>query len=184
MEVGEGFSTSSSTKHVGFSLTSEDGKQVFQVRLDGFAMIRLAPYASWDPFRDEARRLWNNYRESTHPVKVDRMAVRYVNRLELPLPLVDFKEYLRTVPEVSPDLPQSLAGFFMQLNIPELDIASTLLLNQTIIDSPRRRLSVSYLTSTYSATRICRLRTKRFGVSLRTCTLARTRFSRLVSQTQ
>jgi uncharacterized protein (TIGR04255 family) len=137
MEVGEGLSTSASTKHVGFALTSADRKQLFQVRLDGFAMIRLAPYDSWAPFRDETRRLWDNYRKSAHPVKVERMAVRYVNRLDLPLPLADFKEYLRTLPEVSRDLSQTLAGFFMQLIIPQEDIRSTLVLNQAMIPPPR-----------------------------------------------
>lgn len=137
MELGERFSTSATTDHVGFAFTSADTKQVFQVRLDGFAMIRLAPYDTWEPFRDEARRLWDSYRASARPVKVQRMAVRYVNRLDLPLPLADFKEYLRTLPEVSSDLPQLLAGFFMQLNIPQEDIRSTLLLNQTIMGPPR-----------------------------------------------
>ena len=74
------------------------------------------------------------YRSVAKPTKVTRLAVRYVNRLDLPLPVADLKEYLRTVPEVSSDLPQNLAGYFMQLRIPQVDIKSLLLLNQAIID--------------------------------------------------
>ena len=44
------------------------------------------------------------------------------------------KEYLRTVPEISPDLPQDLAGYFLRLRIPMEDIKCTLLVNQTIIE--------------------------------------------------
>ena len=41
--------------------------------------------------------------------------------------------YLRTVPEVSPDLPQGLAGYFMRLAIPQPDLRSMVLVNEAII---------------------------------------------------
>ena len=62
-----------------------------------------------------------------------RVAVRYINRLELPLPLKDFRDYLRTVPEVSPALPQGLSTFFMQLQIPQEEIKALLILNQSLL---------------------------------------------------
>lgn len=134
-QMGEqGATAAASSKPIGFLFKSADEKQVFQARLDGFTMSRLAPYESWDPFRDEARRLWRVYRSVAKPVRVTRLAVRYVNRLDLPLPVTDLKEYLRTVPEVSSDLPQGLAAYFMQLRIPQEDINSVLLINQTIIE--------------------------------------------------
>lgn len=123
-----------SSNHVGYLFVSQDQKQIFQARLDGFTMSRLAPYESWEPFRDEARRLWDVYRSVAEPTKVTRLAVRYINRLDLPLPVADLKDYLRTVPEVSPELPQNLEGYFMQLRIPQADMKSLLLLNQAIID--------------------------------------------------
>ena len=134
-QIGDqGAAAAASSKPIGFLFTSQDEKQVFQVRLDGFTMSRLAPYERWEPFRDEAHRLWDVYRSVANPKKVVRLAVRYVNRLNLPLPFGDFKEYLKTVPEVSPELPQGLAGFFMQLAIPQEDIKSVALLNEAIIE--------------------------------------------------
>lgn len=134
-EMGErGATAAASSKQIGYVFKSRDEKQVFQARLDGFTMSRLAPYESWDPFRDEARRLWKVYRSVVQPVRVTRLAVRYINRLDLPFPVTNLKEYLRTVPEVSSDLPQELAGYFMQLRIPQKDIGSVLLVNQTIIE--------------------------------------------------
>ncbi|MCA9033277.1 MAG: TIGR04255 family protein, partial [Planctomycetaceae bacterium] len=47
---------------LGWKFTSIDQKQVLQSRENGFAFSRLAPYDSWGPFRDEARRLWELYR--------------------------------------------------------------------------------------------------------------------------
>jgi uncharacterized protein (TIGR04255 family) len=125
-------STTISRQQRGFLFANSDEKQRFQVRFDGFTMHRLAPYQGWGPFRQEAHRLWDSYRQQVRPRKVARVAVRYINRLDLPLP-AELKDYLRTSPEVSPELPQGLAGFFMQLNVPQQDIKSTLLLRETLV---------------------------------------------------
>jgi uncharacterized protein (TIGR04255 family) len=134
----QGAAASARSKRVGYLFASTDEKQVFQARLDGFTMSRLAPYESWEPFRDEARRLWDVYRAVAKPTRVTRLAVRYINRLDLPLPVDELKDYLRTFPEVSSDLPQDIAGYFMQLRIPQEDIRSLLLINQAIIDPAKQ----------------------------------------------
>lgn len=134
MEVGKQVTTTASTRAVGYWYRSGDGKQIYQARLDGFTMSRLAPYERWESFRDEARRLWNIYKGAADPRSIVRVAVRYINRIDIPLPLQDFKDYLRTVPEVSPDLPQGLAGYFMRLAIPLDEIKSVCLLNEAIIE--------------------------------------------------
>ena len=136
IQAGSSVSAIASQTSIGYRFSSGDGKQIFQARLDGFTFSRLAPYDKWEPFRDEARRLWELYRAVANPKSVNRVAVRYINRLNLPLPLSDFKDYLRTVPEVSPDLPQSLSDYFMQLHIPQEDLEGMLLLNEAIIPPP------------------------------------------------
>lgn len=134
VEFGKDDSTTTTSRQVvGFLFTSTDTKQLFEARFAGFTIHRLAPYQGWDPFRDEARRLWHIYCQTVLPRKVTRVAVRYMNRLDLPLPVREMKDYLRTSPEVSPDLPQGLAGFFLELNIPQRDIKSTLLLREMIV---------------------------------------------------
>lgn len=129
----ENLSFSGDREHIGYVFISKDNRQVIQARLDGFTFSRLAPYESWDSFRAEARRWWDIYRTNTHPDTITRVAVRYINRFDLPLPLNDFKDYLRTSPEVSPDLPQELSGYFMQLHIPQEDLDATLTLNEAIV---------------------------------------------------
>ena len=106
----------------GCAFIGADGHYVWQARRDGFTLARLKPYEKWQLFRAEAERLWRLTRETIQPVEITRVAVRYINRLELPLPIGDFKDYLRTVPEVSPELPQGLANFFLQVQIPLEDI--------------------------------------------------------------
>ena len=100
-------------------------------------MSRLAPYSHWSGFRTETRRLWDIYRSIAKPSKVTRLAVRYVNRIDIPLPVNDFGDYLRTVPTVSPDLPQGLSRYFMQLVMPLEDVKGTVIINETIIEPAR-----------------------------------------------
>jgi uncharacterized protein (TIGR04255 family) len=118
---------------VGYVYSSDDRKQILNTGLSRFTFSRLAPYDRWETFRDEAKRLWGIYCQMVRVESVNRVAVRYVNRIDIPLPLNDFKDFLRTVPEVSPDLPQGLSGYFMQLQIPQPDIEAMAVINQAIM---------------------------------------------------
>lgn len=133
IQAGSSVTATASQTQIGYRFFSGDRKQIFQARLDGFTFSRLAPYDKWKTFRDEAKRLWEIYREVAKPKIVNRVAVRYINLINLPLPLNDFKDYLRTVPKVSSDLPQGLRDYFMQLQIPQEDLEGMLLLNEAII---------------------------------------------------
>jgi uncharacterized protein (TIGR04255 family) len=117
---------------IGFLFASDDNRQVVQARLDGFTFSRLKPYESWESLRDEARALWEQYRELARPEGITRVALRYINRIEIPLPFGDFKDYILTFPEIAPGLPQGLSNFFMMLVIPKADIEATAVINETM----------------------------------------------------
>ncbi len=121
---------------IGWRFRNGDGTYVHQARLNGFGMSRLAPYQSWALFSQEARRLWNRYRDSVRPVAMQRLGLRYINRIDIPLPMNDFGDYLATVPIVAPQLPRTLSNFLMSLTIPmEGDVTATIteaILNQPI----------------------------------------------------
>jgi uncharacterized protein (TIGR04255 family) len=128
--------------HIGYDFASRDERYVVQIRLDGFTLSRLEPYENWASFRDEARRWWDIYRSIAQPEMITRAAVRYINRLDIPLPINDLKDFLRTSPEVSPALPQELSGYFMQLHIPQTDINAMLILNEALVDPPSQNPNV------------------------------------------
>jgi uncharacterized protein (TIGR04255 family) len=117
---------------VGYRGKSADGTQICQWQLTGFTFSRLPPYERWEPFRDEARTKWDSFRQTIKPRKVSRVAVRYINRIEIPEPVVDLKRYFRTSPEISPELPQEMSGFFMQVRIPQSDMDAIAVINQTL----------------------------------------------------
>ncbi len=85
-----------------------------QARVDGFTMSRLKPYEDWEQIRDEARRLWATYVEVASPTRITRVAVRYINRMELPRP-VEFEQYLTTFPKLGDGCPQSISGLLMRV---------------------------------------------------------------------
>lgn len=122
----------------GWVLTDESHHCVVQARLDGFSFSRLAPYDRWENFHDSVRNCWELYRQATQPLDVVRLALRYVNRLDLPLPFEDFREYLQTYPEVARGLPQSLSSFLFQLQAPLEDIENgMLILHEGIVESTK-----------------------------------------------
>ena len=133
LQVGASVAVAATQTPIGYRFTSKDQKQVLQAEVNGFVVSRLAPYTGWNVLSDEAQRLWGVYRGIVNPLHITRVAVRYINRLDLPLPLHDFKDYLRTVPEVSPNLSQGLSGYVMHLQIPQEDLNGMLVLNQALV---------------------------------------------------
>ncbi|MDN7182064.1 TIGR04255 family protein [Caballeronia sp. SEWSISQ10-4 2] len=123
-----------SAQPLGHLYRSPDGKQIYQARTTGYTFSRLAPYPHWAEFCSEARRLWDKYCTVAKPTAITRVAVRYVNRIDIPLPLKSFGDYLRTAPQLSPDLPEGLSGYFMHLMIPLTEIKCEAIINQTIIE--------------------------------------------------
>jgi uncharacterized protein (TIGR04255 family) len=135
-QAGSSVSASASQRDLGYRFLSNDRKRILQARLDGFTFSQLEPYHNWGTLQSETQRLWKVYRSVTQPKTVRRVAVRYINRLDLPIDssgFLDFKDYLQTVPEVSPALSQGLSDYFMQLQIPQEDLQALLIINEAML---------------------------------------------------
>jgi len=113
----------------GYLFKSTDGKKIVQARLDGFSFNKLKPYEEWKVFSKEAKELWALYVQIVKPIKVTRLALRYINRIEIPLPIKKLKEYILTLPEIAKGLPSSLGSYFMSLEIrePKIDARATII---------------------------------------------------------
>ena len=124
----------------GFRFVSEDKREIFYARLDGFAFSTKAPYDRWESFRDEARSLWNLYSSVAMPVGVTRTAMRYINRIDIPDATagVRLEDYLRTHPEISVDFPEDglMRNFFMQVQLWQRDLECWLIVNEAPEVSP------------------------------------------------
>lgn len=118
----------------GYFFSTSDGRQVVQYRLDGFTFSRLRPYSKWEDVYAEARRLWDVYRTGTKPLLVTRLAVRYINSVEIPSKAFDFNDYFTSAPKIPEPLPQGLQHFFTRLVIPFPDRGAVAIVIQTPSD--------------------------------------------------
>lgn len=112
-----------STQHDinGYRYQSTDGLNIVQLRRNGYTYNRLHPYHSWVEIKDEAMRIWELYLNLARPEHIQRVALRYINNLNVPLPMDDFKDYLTCPPEVPEGLPQILSSFLTTLIVPKKD---------------------------------------------------------------
>jgi uncharacterized protein (TIGR04255 family) len=99
----------------GYFFSSNDDKNVAQFRIDGLSFSRLHPYTEWETVFAEAKRLWMLYVAKTSPELVTRIAVRYINQMNIPMPIEDFADYLTAPPTVPDTLPQALRHFMTRV---------------------------------------------------------------------
>lgn len=119
--VGETHAVSSARSVDGYLFVSKAEGKTVQARRDGFTFNKLRPYSNWENFSGEAKELWQRYVELAHPASVQRIAVRYLNRIALPLPLRDLREYCSLFPDLPPALPQGMSEFFLRVAMPIAD---------------------------------------------------------------
>lgn len=95
----------------GLRLQSVDGLHIAQFNRDGFIFSRLYPYESWEQLIEEGMRLWGIYREIARPSEVQRLGLRFINRILLPSNDVNFEEYLKVPPKLPDGLDLPFYGF-------------------------------------------------------------------------
>jgi len=101
----------------GFGFTNSARDRIVQARVDGFTFNWLGRYESWEALRDEARRLYDIYRAVASPEGIERVAVRYVNRMQVPEG-AELGELMRLRVEIPADLPQRLGGVMTRVLMP------------------------------------------------------------------
>ncbi len=101
----------------GYILRTQDGLNVAQFRLDGFTFSRLKPYTSWEEIFPLAMELWRLYAAAAKPQVTTRLAVRYINQIQLPGQQIEFDDYLTACPTIPEELPQVLSTFLSRVVI-------------------------------------------------------------------
>jgi len=101
----------------GLRLQSADDRYIAQFNRDAFVFSRLQPYERWDQFKDEAMRLWKVHEELANPTEVQRLGVRFINRISLLTGEVRLEDYLQVPPKSPGDLGFEIAGFFHHDNL-------------------------------------------------------------------
>lgn len=124
----------------GFIFANKNATAQVQYRLDGFTFNMLKPYSEWGKFSYEGLRLWQIYQDNFGPNKVTRIALRYINRIEIPLPMGEFQEYISNMPPIPLCLPQTFHNFFMQVNVPCDKEGTGIIITETIEQPVQEKL--------------------------------------------
>ncbi|MBI2423057.1 MAG: TIGR04255 family protein [Candidatus Hydrogenedentes bacterium] len=117
-ETQAGIPSKTSTRHgiQGYLFRSDDGRQLVQVRNEGFTFNRLSPYSSLDDYMPEIARTWRIFVEITSPVSIRVIRLRFINRILLPLELgkVELNDYLTVGPRLPSSSDFTFTGFLNQ----------------------------------------------------------------------
>lgn len=101
----------------GLRFESADKLHVAQLNRDGFVFSRLQPYDCWHKFQGEALRLWNIHAELAKPLEIERLGLRFINRINVPMEGVRLKDYLQAPPCAPLGMSLPITGFLHQATL-------------------------------------------------------------------
>ncbi len=114
-----------STRHAtqSFQFIHGDGKQLVQVRAEGFSFNRLTPYTSLDEYLPEIERTWRLFISIAKPVQIRAVRLRYINRILIPMPepRLQLENYLKVGPRLPDEDKLTFTGFLNQHTAVEAD---------------------------------------------------------------
>jgi uncharacterized protein (TIGR04255 family) len=100
-----------------FQFLHADGKQLVQIREQGFAFNRLAPYSSLNDYLPEIERTWKVFQTLVSPIQVKAIKLRAINRILLPAPggkVAELQLYLKICPRLPDEIRLQFNGFLNQ----------------------------------------------------------------------
>jgi len=97
---------------------NEHKTALVQVGKDLLVFNQLHPYPGWDLFRSMLVSALERYKAVAAPSGVAACALRYLNRLSIPQESATLEDYLLAVPSIPKNLPQTLVGWSLSLDIP------------------------------------------------------------------
>lgn len=101
----------------GLFFKTSDNLEIAQYRSDGFTFNRLKPYTSWDLIFPKALELWKHYLVKANPDIITRIALRYINRIDITNYFSDLQQIMAVPPILPASLPQEVNDFLTRVTI-------------------------------------------------------------------
>jgi uncharacterized protein (TIGR04255 family) len=96
----------------------DDEKALIQVGTNMLAVNHLKPYPTWQEFAPLIRQGFDAYCQVTSPKGIQRVGLRYINRIEVRGQRIELEHYLEFRPFAGPALPQDFGAFIVGVQIP------------------------------------------------------------------
>ncbi len=97
---------------------SDDESRLIQVGANLLVANQLKPYTKWADFRPRILEAFETYSQIATPDGIERIGLRYINRINVESPSIEIKDYFSFYPRVPPALPQKHSGFIARVEIP------------------------------------------------------------------
>jgi len=99
----------------------EDEKALIQLGPNLLAVNHLRPYPTWQEFLLLIREGFDAYLDVANPKGIQRVGLRYINRVEIPSQRIQLEDYFEFRPFVGPNLPQDFGPFIVGVQVPYED---------------------------------------------------------------
>ena len=116
---------------LGVRYERDDGSEVVQLRRNGLTYSILKNYQGWEVLREETRDMWRAFLLASGPVNISRLAIRYINAIEIPL-AADYDDYLTAAPRIPKPVPQIVTSFIQRVMVPFEQEMANAIITQTL----------------------------------------------------
>jgi len=120
-----------SNELIGFIYQNIGATRQFQVKNNSFTYNVLSPYNTWEEHFATFYKYWELFNEMFKPNSLNRIATRFINKIELPFPFDKFIDYITNIPPIPNCLPQFFAHFFLQVQVPSHDDKKQVIITET-----------------------------------------------------
>ncbi len=123
---------------------------LIQIGQNLLTVNHLKPYTSWEEFLPSVEMGFNAYREVVKPKTINRVALRYINRIEIASNRIDLENYFDFRPFIKQKLLQDLSAFNLGIQIPREEARDALNIQLASIESGSPTIVAIMLDLTYS----------------------------------
>ncbi len=95
----------------------DDGSRMIQLARNLLVVNQLQPYPRFEDWRPEVLSALDVYREVATPTGIDRIGLRYINRVSIPAKAADMKEYFRLYPEIPDEFGAGQGAFMVRVEV-------------------------------------------------------------------
>lgn len=95
----------------GFRLSNDSTQEFIQITKDFFAYSKTSKYKDWEDFRGCAQKAFERFMAASGTTNINRVALRYINKIEVPNDLAGLSRFLKIYPvigEIAENKPETL----------------------------------------------------------------------------
>jgi uncharacterized protein (TIGR04255 family) len=129
---------------------SNSDRVLIQVGQNLLTVNHLKPYTSWEAFLPSVEMGFHAYREVVQPTTIHRVALRYINRIEIMSDRIHLEDYFEFRPFIGQKILQDLAAFTLGIQIPHEEARDMLHIQLASVDSGTPNTIAMILDLTYS----------------------------------